>query len=150
MLEFAECSDLIMRGIRITGWLSPLFVISAFLVPKGAEGLSLGKKEDKLGIRASSTSNVIFEDCKIPKVTSNFVVNCRWQCFGSVIWTFCWMLIWFQIRKMIKILKQFCWKNYNFNKNYNRASQGFLSSNFVVNFRWSCFGSVMDFFAKCW
>jgi hypothetical protein len=61
--------------------LSPLFVISAFLVPKGAEGLSLGKKEDKLGIRASSTSNVIFEDCKIPKVSSNFVLNCQ---LGSV------------------------------------------------------------------
>jgi hypothetical protein len=61
--------------------LSPLFVISAFLVPKGAEGLSLGKKEDKLGIRASSTSNVIFEDCKIPKVSSNFVVSFRWSCF---------------------------------------------------------------------
>merc|ERR1719251_850437 len=30
-------------------------------------GVSLGKKEDKLGIRASSTSNVIFEDCVIPK-----------------------------------------------------------------------------------
>ena len=30
-------------------------------------GVSLGKKEDKLGIRASSTSNVIFEDCAIPK-----------------------------------------------------------------------------------
>ena len=29
-------------------------------------GVSLGKKEDKLGIRASSTSNVIFEDCVIP------------------------------------------------------------------------------------
>jgi hypothetical protein len=54
--------------------LSPLFVISAFLVPKGAEGLSLGKKEDKLGIRASSTSNVIFEDCKIPKVSSYFLL----------------------------------------------------------------------------
>lgn len=30
-------------------------------------GLSLGKKEDKLGIRASSTGNLIFEDCRIPK-----------------------------------------------------------------------------------
>ena len=30
-------------------------------------GLSLGKKEDKLGIRASSTCNLIFEDCRIPK-----------------------------------------------------------------------------------
>lgn len=41
--------------------------ISAFIVPKPTEGLSLGKKEDKLGIRASATSNVIFEDCRIPK-----------------------------------------------------------------------------------
>ena len=41
--------------------------ISAFIVPMPTEGLSLGKKEDKLGIRASSTSNVIFEDCAIPK-----------------------------------------------------------------------------------
>jgi len=41
--------------------------ISAFIVPKSTEGLSLGKKEEKLGIRASSTSNVIMEDCRIPK-----------------------------------------------------------------------------------
>merc|ERR1712029_1035760 len=41
--------------------------ISAFIVPKPTPGLSLGKKEDKLGIRASATSNVIFEDCCIPK-----------------------------------------------------------------------------------
>jgi len=36
-------------------------------VPRDAPGVSLGKKEDKLGIRASSTSNVIMEDCVIPK-----------------------------------------------------------------------------------
>ena len=41
--------------------------ISAFIVPRNAPGVSLGKKEDKLGIRASSTSNVIFEDCVVPK-----------------------------------------------------------------------------------
>ncbi|XP_067684167.1 short-chain specific acyl-CoA dehydrogenase, mitochondrial-like isoform X1 [Haliotis asinina] len=41
--------------------------ISAFLVPKPADGLTLGKKEDKLGIRASSTCNLIFDDCHIPK-----------------------------------------------------------------------------------
>jgi butyryl-CoA dehydrogenase len=40
--------------------------ISAFLVPMPTEGLSLGKKEDKLGIRASSTCNLILEDCRIP------------------------------------------------------------------------------------
>merc|ERR1712196_34851 len=41
--------------------------ISAFLIPIPIKGLTLGKKEDKLGIRASSTCNLIFEDCKIPK-----------------------------------------------------------------------------------
>ncbi|XP_064620971.1 short-chain specific acyl-CoA dehydrogenase, mitochondrial-like [Lineus longissimus] len=41
--------------------------ISAFLVPKPTEGLSLGKKEDKLGIKGSSTCYLIFEDCRIPK-----------------------------------------------------------------------------------
>ncbi|KAJ1524235.1 hypothetical protein ONE63_010751 [Megalurothrips usitatus] len=40
--------------------------ISAFLVPKPTNGLSLGKKEDKLGIRGSSTCSLIFEDCEIP------------------------------------------------------------------------------------
>ena len=41
--------------------------ISAFVVDMEAEGVSLGKREDKLGIRASSTCTVTFEDCKIPK-----------------------------------------------------------------------------------
>ena len=41
--------------------------ISAFIVPMDAEGFSLGAKEHKLGIKASSTSNLIFEDVKIPK-----------------------------------------------------------------------------------
>ena len=41
--------------------------ISAFVVPKPTQGLSLGKKEDKLGIRGSSTCNLIFEDCEIPE-----------------------------------------------------------------------------------
>uniref|UniRef100_A0A0A9XD73 Short-chain specific acyl-CoA dehydrogenase, mitochondrial n=1 Tax=Lygus hesperus TaxID=30085 RepID=A0A0A9XD73_LYGHE len=41
--------------------------ISAFLTKKPVTGLSLGKKEDKLGIRASSTCNLIFEDCEVAK-----------------------------------------------------------------------------------
>ena len=40
--------------------------VSAYLVPAGIPGFSLGKKEDKLGIRASSTSQLIFENCRIP------------------------------------------------------------------------------------
>lgn len=41
--------------------------ISAFVVPMDAEGFSLGAKEDKLGIRASSTANLIMENVRIPK-----------------------------------------------------------------------------------
>lgn len=41
--------------------------ISAFIVPKPIEGLDLGKKEDKLGIRGSSTCALMFENCKLPK-----------------------------------------------------------------------------------
>jgi len=40
---------------------------SAFIVEKGMDGFSVGKEEDKMGIRASSTSELIFEDCKVPK-----------------------------------------------------------------------------------
>ena len=39
--------------------------ITGFLVEKNAPGLSIGKKEDKLGIRASSTCEIILEDCHI-------------------------------------------------------------------------------------
>ena len=41
--------------------------ITAFLVEKDFAGFSVGKKEDKLGIRASSTCELILEDCKVPK-----------------------------------------------------------------------------------
>ena len=40
--------------------------ITAFLVEKGAPGFTVGKKEDKLGIRASSTCELIFNDCVVP------------------------------------------------------------------------------------
>jgi len=40
--------------------------ISAFILEKGTPGLAPGKKENKLGMRASDTSEVIFEDCRIP------------------------------------------------------------------------------------
>ncbi len=41
--------------------------ISAFIVEKGVEGFSFGKKEEKLGIRASSTQELIFNEVKVPK-----------------------------------------------------------------------------------
>ncbi len=40
--------------------------ISAFLVEKGTPGFTVGRKEDKMGIRASSTCELIFEDCEVP------------------------------------------------------------------------------------
>ncbi len=41
--------------------------ITAFIVEKGFDGFSVGKKEDKLGIRASSTTELILENCLVPK-----------------------------------------------------------------------------------
>jgi butyryl-CoA dehydrogenase len=40
---------------------------TAFIVEKGTPGFGFGKKEDKLGIRASATRELVFEDCRIPK-----------------------------------------------------------------------------------
>jgi butyryl-CoA dehydrogenase len=41
--------------------------ITAFIVEKGDEGFSIGKTEDKMGICASSTTELVFKDCRIPK-----------------------------------------------------------------------------------
>jgi alkylation response protein AidB-like acyl-CoA dehydrogenase len=41
--------------------------ITAFVVEKGFDGFSVGKKENKLGIRASSTTEIIFDNCRVPK-----------------------------------------------------------------------------------
>jgi alkylation response protein AidB-like acyl-CoA dehydrogenase len=40
--------------------------ISAFVVERGTPGFRAGKKEDKLGVRSSDTSELVFEDCRIP------------------------------------------------------------------------------------
>ncbi|MBS1791545.1 MAG: acyl-CoA dehydrogenase [Acidobacteria bacterium] len=40
--------------------------ISAFVVERGAKGFIAGKKENKLGVRASETASIIFEDCWVP------------------------------------------------------------------------------------
>jgi alkylation response protein AidB-like acyl-CoA dehydrogenase len=40
--------------------------VSAFIVEKGTPGLHVGKMEDKLGMRASATSQVLLEDCRVP------------------------------------------------------------------------------------
>jgi alkylation response protein AidB-like acyl-CoA dehydrogenase len=41
--------------------------ITAFVVERGTRGFTVGKKEDKLGIRASSTCELILEDCRVPR-----------------------------------------------------------------------------------
>src|SRR5678810_984341 len=41
--------------------------ITAFIVERGTAGFTVGKKEDKLGIRASSTCELILEDCRVPR-----------------------------------------------------------------------------------
>jgi butyryl-CoA dehydrogenase len=41
--------------------------MSAFIVEKGWKGFSFGRKEEKLGIKCSTTMNLIFEDCPVPK-----------------------------------------------------------------------------------
>src|SRR5690606_22490846 len=41
--------------------------ITAFLIERGFEGFAVGKKEDKLGIRASSTCELILDDCFVPE-----------------------------------------------------------------------------------
>jgi alkylation response protein AidB-like acyl-CoA dehydrogenase len=40
--------------------------ISAFLVPQGTAGLSVGRVEEKLGLRASDTVDLVFNDCRVP------------------------------------------------------------------------------------
>jgi len=40
--------------------------ISAFIVPKGTPGLVVGRKEDKMGLRASDTTDLIFDNCEVP------------------------------------------------------------------------------------
>jgi alkylation response protein AidB-like acyl-CoA dehydrogenase len=40
--------------------------ITAFVIERGSPGFTVGKKEDKLGIRASSTCELLFEDCQVP------------------------------------------------------------------------------------
>jgi alkylation response protein AidB-like acyl-CoA dehydrogenase len=59
-------ADLFLVFVRTDTKSSPAKGISALLVEKGLPGFSVGKKEDKLGIRASSTTELVFENCRVP------------------------------------------------------------------------------------
>ncbi len=63
--------------------------ITAFIFEKGMKGFAPGKKEDKLGLRASETASVIFDDCEVPdanrlgpKVSASFK-RCRFSTAGA-------------------------------------------------------------------
>jgi acyl-CoA dehydrogenase len=77
-----EADDWVLNGTKVfitNGGIADVTVVVAtvdpelghrgqasFVVPKGTPGLSMGKKESKLGIRASQTSEVVLEDCRVP------------------------------------------------------------------------------------
>jgi alkylation response protein AidB-like acyl-CoA dehydrogenase len=60
---FADVIILIVR----TGQEKSNRSLSGFLLEKGAPGFTIGRTEDKMGLRASNTVELLFEDCRIPK-----------------------------------------------------------------------------------
>jgi alkylation response protein AidB-like acyl-CoA dehydrogenase len=56
----------VMVVVAVTDKTAKTHGLSAFIVEKGTKGFRAGKKENKLGLRASDTSEMIFEDCEIP------------------------------------------------------------------------------------
>jgi alkylation response protein AidB-like acyl-CoA dehydrogenase len=56
----------VMVAIAVTDRAAKTHGLSAFIVEKGTKGFRPGKKENKLGLRASDTAEMIFEDCVIP------------------------------------------------------------------------------------
>lgn len=64
-ITHGKSSDVIVVIAR-TGELLDSHGMTTFVVERGTPGLKAGKKENKLGMRASETAEVIFEDCRIP------------------------------------------------------------------------------------
>jgi alkylation response protein AidB-like acyl-CoA dehydrogenase len=64
-ITHGACGDLIVV-MAVTTRTKGSRGISAFIVERGTPGFRAGKKEDKLGMRASETSEVIFENCRVP------------------------------------------------------------------------------------
>ncbi len=61
--QYADVVNLIAR----TGTEKGSKGLSAFIVEKGTPGFSIGAREDKMGLRASNTVELLFENCKVPK-----------------------------------------------------------------------------------
>ncbi len=64
-ITHGRTGDLIV-GMAVTNKTKGSRGITAFIVERGTPGFRAGKKEDKLGMRASETSEVIFENCRVP------------------------------------------------------------------------------------
>jgi len=56
----------VMVAMAVTDRVKGHHGISAFIIERGTPGMSPGRKENKLGMRASETSEVVFQDCRIP------------------------------------------------------------------------------------
>ncbi|MEZ4739428.1 MAG: acyl-CoA dehydrogenase family protein [Flavobacteriales bacterium] len=65
-ITHGSSSDVIVAIVR-TGELLDSKGMTAFVIERGTPGLKAGKKENKLGMRASETAEVIFEDCRVPE-----------------------------------------------------------------------------------
>ena len=59
-------ADLFIVFVRTNTAVSNAKGVTALMVERGTPGLRVGRKEDKLGIRASSTTELVFEDCRVP------------------------------------------------------------------------------------
>lgn len=65
-ITHGSSSDVLVAIVR-TGDLLDSKGMTAFVIERGTTGLKAGKKENKLGMRASETAEVIFEDCRVPE-----------------------------------------------------------------------------------
>ena len=65
-ITHGKSSDVVVAIAR-TGELLDSHGMTAFVIERGTPGMNAGKKENKLGMRASETAEVIFEDCRIPE-----------------------------------------------------------------------------------
>ncbi len=65
-ISHADVADNIVVTVKTDPEIKPHRGLSMFVVPRGAPGLSIGKHEDKMGVRGSSTVEVIFKDVYVP------------------------------------------------------------------------------------